>query len=361
MIIKSRNAIIKYAYKNLLKPILFKFDPESIHNLFIKTGIFLGNCYALKIFTGLMFNYSNKILKQNILGIEFRNPVGLSAGFDKNAELTKIIPKVGFGFEEVGSITAKYCSGNSGVRLKRLPEEKSLWINLGLNNAGVDKITARLKNEKFKMPILISVAKTNCRETAEPSAAVEDYIYSIKKSQSLASFIVINISCPNAYGGQPFTNPELFEILMKEIHKLEIKKPLFIKMSPDLNDNVLDRIIKISEKYKISGFVCSNLTKKHKFKNGGLSGKILEEKSNNLISYVYKKTKGKKIIIGVGGIFSAEDAYKKIKAGASLVELITGMIYEGPALISEINLGIVSLLKKEGYKNISEAIGKGSN
>jgi dihydroorotate dehydrogenase len=146
---------------------------------------------------------------------------------------------------------------------------------------------------------------------------------------------------------------------MNRIKLLKIKKPIFLKISPDLSRESIDVILKIAIKNGIDGFICSNLTKKKGTKSGGYSGKILEEKSNELLKYVYEKTKGKKIIIGVGGIFSAEDAYRKIKLGASLVQLITGMIYEGPGLIGEINEGLVKLMEKDGHKNISEAVGKG--
>ncbi len=360
MITEVRNSLNKFGYKYLIKPILFQFDPEAVHKLFIKTGKILGSTAFTREITSIMFNYSNPMLKQRILNIDFKNPIGLSAGFDKDAELTKIIPKVGFGYEEVGSITANSCAGNSGVRIKRIPEKKSLWINLGLNNNGADEIASRLYLRRFEIPIAISIAKTNCKETVDPKIAIQDYLYTLKKmnEKGIGKFFVINISCPNAYGGQPFSNPRLFKMLMYEIYKLNIKKPIFIKISPDLSNENIDKIIEISKNYGVSGFICSNLTKQHKFDSGGLSGKVLEEKSNKLIEYVYKKTKGKFIIIGVGGVFSAKDAYKKIKLGASLISLISGMIYEGPSLISEINRNLVKLLKKDGFSNITEAIGK---
>lgn len=359
MITESRNATLHFLYKNALKPILFQFDPESVHKLFIKIGKILGSNPVTRTITYGMFNYSSPILNQKIHGIEFKNPVGLSAGFDKNAELTKIISKVGFGFEEVGSVTANYCAGNTGVRLKRLPEKKSLWVHFGLNNNGTDEIVSRLKKHKFDIPVGISIAKTNCKETVDINVAIKDYLYSLKKFEEseVGSYYTINISCPNAFGGQPFTDPKLLEMLMNEVYKLNLKKPYFLKISPDLNKQTIDKIILISQKYKVSGFICSNLTKNHEFTHGGISGKAVEKSSNDLISYLYKKTKGKLVIIGVGGVFSAQDAYEKIKRGASLVQLITGMIYEGPQLISQINLDLVKLLKSDGYSNIKEAIG----
>lgn len=361
MIKNARNKVIHFLYKKALKPILFQFEPELMHKTFVKIGAVLGSNPVTREITSALFSSpESKMLEQNILGIKFKNPIGLSAGFDKNAELTEIMPEVGFGYMEVGSITAKYCSGNSGIRLKRLPERKSLWVHLGLNNNGVDEISNRLKKRKFEIPIGVSIAKTNCRETANSNIAVDDYVYSLKKmnEKNIGDFFVINISCPNAYGGQPFSNPKLFEKLIKKVSGLRIKKPIFVKMSPDMSKKDVDKVISISEKYKVSGFICTNLTKKHEMNKGGLSGKVVEKMANKMIKYIYNKTDGKLVIIGVGGVFSAKDAYEKIKCGASLVSLITGMIYEGPNLISDINLGLIELLKMDGYRNIGDAVGK---
>lgn len=353
----------RISYKKILRPILFQFDPELMHNLFIAVGKILGSNKLTKKLTSLMFNYENKILSQQIFGIKFKNPLGLAAGFDKHAELISIMEDVGFGFTEVGSITKKASKGNPGNRMKRLVDKESLWIHFGLNNHGADATFSDLKNKKFKIPYGFSIAKTNCKETADSEVGLEDYLYSIKKLSPLSQFITINISCPNAFGGLSFAEPKLFEKLMKEIHKLNIKKPIFIKMSPDLTKDNIDKIIKISKKHLVSGFICSNLTKKNiGFEKGGLSGKAVQPLSDKMISYVYKNTRNwtkKPIIIGVGGIFTAEDAYRKIKLGASLLQMITGMIFEGPQLIGEINQGIVKLLKKDRYRNISEAVGKG--
>jgi len=199
---------------------------------------------------------------------------------------------------------------------------------------------------------------------------INDYLKGIQVFLNIGDYLAINISCPNAHGGQPFTDPDRLNLLFQEIDKLNIKKPIFLKMPPDLSFEMVDKIIELAEQYHISGFICSNITKNRNNPKiipeeinqvpagiGGISGKPSEEMTNNLIAYVYKKTRGEKIIIGCGGIFSAEDAYKKIRMGASLLQLITGMIFEGPQLISEINLGLCQMLKKDGFKNISQAIG----
>ena len=357
------NKLNKIIYSNIIKKICFKYDEEKVHNFFTNFGRRAGENHLSKKIVRHLFSYQNPVLEQNLCGITFKNPIGLSAGFDKNAELISIMGDVGFGFSEIGSITAKPCSGNKGKRLLRIPEKKSIWVNLGLNNDGADKISSRLNGKIFEIPFGISIAKTNCRETTNPAEGVKDYIYSLKKfnEKKIGDYFTINISCPNAFGGQPFSNPKLYEKLIKEVKKLKIKKPIFIKLSPDLEKKYLDKILKISKKYGINGFICSNLSKKNKgFDEGGLSGKEVYEKSNFLLSYVCKKTMGwerKPVLIGVGGIFNAEDAYKKIKLGANLVQIITGMIFQGPNLISEINCNLVKLLKKDGFSDISKAVG----
>jgi dihydroorotate dehydrogenase subfamily 2 len=300
-------------------------------------------------------------LEQKIFGIRFRNPIGLAAGFDKDARMISIMEDVGFGFVEVGSLTKLRCEGNTGQRMKRLISKKSLWIYLGLNNRGADETFEEIKYKRFKIPYGISAAKTNCMETVDSNVAIEDYIYTLKKFREIAAYFTVNISCPNAFGGQPFSDPLLFARLMHRIDGLRLKQPIFVKLSPDLSRQNLDKILEISKKYRVKGFICTNLTKKNTgFESGGCSGKMLEKFSDEIIKYVYLKTKNWKyrtIIIGVGGVFSAEDAYRKMRLGASLIQLITGMIYEGPGLIGDINRGLVKFMNRDGFKRIDEIVG----
>ncbi|OGD85408.1 dihydroorotate dehydrogenase (quinone) [Candidatus Curtissbacteria bacterium RBG_13_35_7] len=364
--INIRNKILRFGYKYLLKPIFFLSDPEKVHDHMVLFGETLGKSVVTQRLTSLLFNYSNKKLEQKILGIKFINPIGLGAGFDKNAQLIDILPGVGFGFMEVGSITGEPCKGNPKPRLWRLKKSKSLVVNYGLKNDGCLEIAKRLKRKKFQIPVGTSIAKTNDRKTVTVEAGINDYVKACKQFTDIGTYFTINISCPNAYGGQPFTESKRLDKLLAKIDKIATKKPLFLKLSPDLSNNEIDDIIKVGQKHKVDGFICCNLSKMRKNekikeknipKDGGISGKAIEDLTNDLIAYVYKKTKGKFIIIGLGGVFSCEDAYKKIRLGASLVQLITGMIYEGPQVIGEINRGLVKLLEKDGYSNISEAIG----
>lgn len=350
-------------YKKI-RPILFKSDPEKIHNLIILLGRFLAFT-KLSLLLRKKFVYKNKKLENNILGIKFANPIGLAAGFDKNAQLIDFIPDLGFGFMEVGSITAKPCEGNPKPRLHRLVKDKALIVNYGLSNKGAEKIFKKINRKNPKIPLGINIAKTN-DSSIKDQASVEDYFQSFKLLKNLGDYITINISCPNSGDGKSFEDPILLENLLKKISEIRKNEKIFLKLSPNIDKIDLNKILELAKQYKIDGFVISNLSKKRenlsknpklKFK-GSISGKPSRKDSNALIKYVYKKTKGKFVIIGCGGVFSGKDAYEKIKNGASLIQLITGMIFEGPGVIKKINKELVKLLEKDGYENIKEAVGK---
>ncbi len=367
LITRLRNILNGLLYRQIVKRIFFAFEPDRVHEEMVNTGHHLGKSAIAKALVHSTFGTQNiPELSQTLHGVQFRNPVGLSGGFDKNAILTDIIPAVGFGFMEVGSITAKESLGNPGQHLWRLPRSKSIIVHYGLSNKGAEEIASRLREKIFTIPIGINIAKTNCPETNVVDVGIKDYAKTYKIFADIGDFFVINVSCPNVTGGQPFHNSKNLDLLLTELETTPTTKPMFLKISPDLTHEEIDAIIEVTEKHHIDGFICSNLTKRRNLtsiveKNlptvGGLSGKVVEPLANELISYVYTKTRGEKTIIGVGGIFSAEDAYKKIRLGASLVELITGMIYQGPQLISEINIGLAKLLKKDGFSHISEAVG----
>lgn len=356
-LVKIRNSVLRWNYAHILKPVFFKMDPEFVHNRFVSIGRLLGSNPFTRTLTQVLFGYSHPILEQKILGITFRNPIGLAAGFDKDALLTKIIPCTGFGYEEVGSITGEPCEGNPKPRLWRHPDKKALRVYYGLKNEGAVRIAKRLHKKRFAFPVGISIAKTNSQETCETEGGIADYVKAFQAFVHIGDYFTINISCPNAFGGQPFTDPKKLDALLSALDPVPTKKPIFLKLSPDLTLHEVDAVLEVAKKHRVHGFICTNLTKKHSLGLGGLSGKAVEALANTQLKYVYKKTEGKYILIGCGGIFTAKDAYQKIKAGASLLQLITGMIYEGPQAISELNRGLVQLLKKDGYTSIREAVG----
>lgn len=358
-----------FLYKHILKPILFSFNPELIHDAFTLFGRCLGSNSISRLKVKILYHFEHPALKQTILGINFKNPVGLAAGFDKNARLTNILPEVGFGFEEIGSITGEPCAGNPKPRLWRLPKAKALLVYYGLKNDGAKKIVDRLRGKKFQFPIGVSIAKTNDKNTCTTEAGINDYKKALLAfvEANIGDYFTINISCPNTFGGEPFTSPEKLNTLLATLDRVPTNKPIFIKIPCDISTDELDKLRAVTDNHRVHGFVIANLTKDKtrteihddipEGAKGGISGQPTFAPSNNLIRHLYKTAGGKYIIIGLGGIFSAGDAYEKIKAGASLVQLITGMIYEGPQLIGEINKGLVELLKKDGFENISEAVG----
>ncbi|KKQ70862.1 MAG: protein PyrD, dihydroorotate dehydrogenase (fumarate) [Candidatus Peregrinibacteria bacterium GW2011_GWC2_39_14] len=363
------HTIIKFLYKNLLRPILFKFDPESIHRLFVEVGSVLGSFNITRKFTRRFFYYGDSMLEQKILGIEFKNPIGLGGGYDKNGETSSIMPDVGFGFMEIGSITNNPSKGNARPRIWRLPQSKALVVHYGLMNDGVKKIRTRIENKKFRIPLLINIAKTNDK-TLTGDKGINDYVECFEQIKDLGDIIVINISCPNVSHETAHMDAKTLDKLLTKIDKEKAEKPILLKIASDLTPHDIDEMLAVTNKHKISGFIVANLAKsweripviKDEIKpemKGGISGKPAENLSNILIQEIYKKTRGKYIIIGSGGVFTAEDAYLKIKLGANLIEVITGMIYEGPQMVGDINRGIKKLLKRDGLKNIKQAVGTG--
>lgn len=364
--IRSRNKAISSAYKYFLKPLFFLNDPEVVHDHMTAVGKILGKFKLGRAVAKELFGYQNPILEQEVLGITFKNPTGLSAGFDKNAELTDILPSVGFGFAEIGSITGNPCSGNPKPRLWRLKKSKSLLVYYGLKNDGAEAISKKLHGKRFEIPMGMSVAMTNCEDNLDIDKAIADYAKAFALMEPSAAYLTVNISCPNTQGGQPFVAPDKLEKLLKVLDEIPTTKPIFIKLSPDLSDAELDALLEVARAHRVHGIICTNLTKKRDGEKildenvpekGGLSGKVVQELSDKMLAYIYKKEGQRFVLVGCGGVFNAEDAYKKIRLGATLVQMITGMIFEGPQVISEINQGIVKLLKRDGFTSIKDAIG----
>lgn len=361
-------------YRYIAKPLLFRHSPDAVHTGMVRlTKIVQKNGILRRLVHGVWAYENPAFLSQRVAGIRFRNPVGLSAGFDKNFELPPMLRSIGFGFMEGGSLTFAQCDGNPRPWFYRLPKSKSLVVHAGLANDGVEAIIARLgtyPRATFKdFPLNISVAKTNSPGTCDDTAAIADYVGSLRLLQkhSLGDMLTLNISCPNTYGGEPFTTPERLDSLLSAVDELHLAQPVFVKMPHDCTWAQAKKLLKVIDAHAITGVTISNLAKQRnklaiadslpKSVPGGLSGKPTWQQSNELIRQTRRAYGDRFVIIGVGGVFSAEDAYAKIRLGANVVELITGMIFEGPQLIGQINRGLVRLLKADGYTNISQAVG----
>ena len=365
---------MSFVYQHIIKNVFFLTDPEFIHVFMLTCGELLGKLPMKKRVIGFFMQYEDPRLRQSVCDIEFPNPVGLAAGFDYNAQLTQILSSIGFGFQSVGTITNLPYEGNPKPMLGRLPKSKSLMVNKGFKNHGVERIVEKLRKFFFPIPLGISIGKTNSPLLKDQKQSVDDIVEAFKKIENAGiknAYYELNISCPNLIHAENisfYPSQNLMELL-GALKNLDIKKPVFMKMPIEKSDReIMDMLHVIKDFSFVRGVIFGNLQKNRtdprfdseevkKWKVGNFSGKPCERRSNELIRLTYRNFRKRFVIIGCGGIFSAEDAYKKIKLGASLVQLITGMIYQGPALITQINLELIDLLEKDGYKNIADAVG----
>lgn len=342
-------------YRNLSKPVLFSMDPEFVHNLFTKFGEQMENSDWL---ISDIFAFKNQRLKRKVLGVEFPNPIGLAAGFDWDGHLAQVMGSVGFGFNTVGTVTAKPYGGNTKPRLGRLPVSKALLVNKGFMSEGAEAVAKRLDSKRLVNSVIgISVGSSNLPEVNTINKAIEDYLFTFEvfKNKPYVKYWELNISCPNTSMTESFGDLKNFRELVTAVKSLKLKQPVFVKMANEISSADSLELLAISLKNDIRGFIFSNLVKDRKNKyldpeevarfnnlKGNFSGKPTEENANKLIKNARKKF-GKEIaIIGCGGVFSVEDAKAKFAAGADLVQLITGMIYQGPQLAGEINSKLLS-------------------
>ena len=339
-----------------IRSLIFKFEPELAHDLAIK---------ALK------FNFIppqkipyNKLIETKIFSKTIPNPIGLAAGFDKDAEVYNRIFDLGFGFAEIGTVTPLKQYGNEKPRVFRLEEDKALINRLGFNNSGSENVLSRITKNTPKGLLGINIGPNK-----DSKDRLKDYLTCFKKFYNFADYITINISSPNTENLRSFHNESELRELLKSINEekkfLNSKVPLVVKISPDIHEKEIPIISDLLLKFDISAVIISNSTDTtrenliniNKLEKGGLSGKPLEKKSNNLISKFYEILKGKVIIIGVGGVDSGKSAYEKFLRGANLIQLYTGMVYQGPNIASKISQELINILEKKGVRNISEIIG----
>lgn len=365
--------LIQAFYKNLIQPFLFGLDAETAHNLAVKSMEQMGNARVLlDAAIHPVFNVVDDRLAVSIRSLNCPNPVGLAAGFDKNAELLRVLPSFGFGFVEVGTLTPLRQEGQKKPRLFRIKQDRALVNRMGFNNPGVKAAAERLKKNwetDHKIPVGVNIGKGRDTPIEE---ATEDYLAALDHVHAYADYIVLNVSSPNTPNLRSLQQIDyLSGILRKVVEKnrclaeqaAEAPKPVFVKVSPDCSMEELEEIAHLSVELG-TGLIATNTTvdysvlqhgKKHH--EGGVSGAPLRTKANNVLKKLRLATKGVVPLIGVGGIFTAEDAYEKIRLGASLVQVYTGWVYQGPSLVPEINKGLLKLMERDGFKNIQQAVG----
>lgn len=342
----------------LIKPIFFRFDPENIHYFVTRNLKRFNRFPGGAAVSRAVWDIKDHRLQKEVFGLKFINPVGLAAGFDKNGEVISEMANLGFGFIEVGTVTPLPQSGNPKPRMFRSPREKALINRMGFNNLGVDVVAERIAAYRKKQPAaqkgLIIGGNIGKNKNTPNEDAVSDYIKCFDRLFDVVDYFVVNVSSPNTPGLRALQEKEplmaILNTLQQRNNKNGISKPILLKIAPDLTDEQLNDIVEIVQEAKIAGVIATNTTidkssiadAKLKEEAGGLSGAPLTKRSTEVIRYLAKKSNGSFPIIGVGGIHSAEDAMEKLEAGASLVQLYTGFIYEGPGLIKRVNNALLS-------------------
>ena len=360
-------ALMDTLYVHALKPLLFRMHPDTMHRWFVAIGESAGKCTLTRTLLSALYEYSGHDISKVVDGITYRTPVLLSAGFDADGRLTRILRHLSFGGEEIGSTTAYVCAGNPRPHMTRLIRNKSLVIYKGLKNSGVDALIERLKRTPRTPDYVlgISIARTNTQEScADNAAGIADFVLSYKKlnDANVGDYYTINISCPNTFSGETFNTPELFAELLAALAHVPTTKPVYIKMPINHDWDMFKKLLEIADRHNfVRGLVIGNLNKDYgdldhtedapKEFRGGLSGKPCFALSNTLIRKTREAYDDRFTIIGVGGIFTPHDAMEKFEAGADLVQLITGMVFNGPGLMQEICTEYAK--QKRGERNYS--------
>lgn len=342
-------------YRNFIRPLFFLLDAERAHNLALsglQTACSLGGEKLVRAW----FGFEHPSLEVKAFNLTFPNPIGLAAGFDKDARHLDALASLGFGFLEAGTVTLHPQRGNPKPRIKRLPDVHGLWNHLGFNNDGAQAVEKRLSQIRLQIPLGVNIGKS---KIVPIENAEKDYLASFKFLSLLADYIVLNVSSPNTPGLRTLQDKERISGILREIEEANAaRKPVLIKVSPDLDFEALDTLLEVGFQYRVAGFIATNTTLSPDG-IGGISGGPLKARSTEVIRHIYQRVGKNAIVIGSGGIFSAEDAYEKILAGATLVQIYTGLVYEGPGLVRQILKGLVELLDRDGFPSISDAIGMG--
>jgi dihydroorotate dehydrogenase len=373
---------VPWLYKNIVRPLLFACDAEVVHDRALRALALVGNAPPLAAFSRAWFSVKDERLGVKLFGLNFPNPIGLAAGLDKNAVALAGWEALGFGFVEIGTVTAQAQSGNPRPRLFRLVLDEAIVNRMGFPNDGADKIAERLaalrqRGGLPKIPLGINIGKS-AAVALENAAA--DYLQSFEQLREFADFFALNVSSPNTRELRQLQDKPRLDALLSavcETNKATTDgkpKPLLIKIAPDLELKQLDDILELALQHQLSGIIATNTTVSRPSSlalitkrwlpyvgEGGLSGAPLREISTGWVRRIHKSVGEKLPVIGVGGVFTAADAYEKIKAGASLVQLYTGLIYGGPTTVKRINRGLLKLLARDGFRSVEEAVGSESN
>lgn len=360
-------------YGRLIRPLLFRSDAERVHDRAIRTAELASGSRLICSATSAVHARRYPVLETEVAGLRFDHPIGLAAGFDKSGRAVRLWASLGFSHVEIGSVSAHPSDGNPKPRLFRLPEERAIVVNYGLPNDGADRVADRLSRVRLEVPLGINIVNTNRGPGAKPEpdeAVIDDYVQSIRRLQSCGDYLTLNLSCPNTSDGRAFVADHCrVAALLEAVEHLAPSKPVFLKVAPFAGVRDMEAFLAAVERVRfVSGFAVnlppgkpSGLTtppERLKSMPGAVSGKPCEEAVNRTIRDLYQRIDHRRYqIVGAGGVFSAEDAYRKIRLGANLVQLLTALVYEGPGVVRTIAAGLARLAERDGLRRIGDAVG----
>ena len=373
---RMKNAFVHFvgwSYR-ALTPLIFLADSEPAHDFVLGVSAFLGKIPGVPSLLRACLRVSHPSLRTVVAGIGFENPIGLAAGFDHEAQMPRIVDAIGFGFQSVGTVTNGAYGGNPYPRIKRLVKSRTMLVYKGFKSTGMSAVLARLKGETWHVPIGISIGRTNPLKEYTYPVAIADIVEGFTKAQDSGvpfSYFELNISCPNMLHEISFYEPEHLFPLLEAVCNLKLQKPLFIKMPIGLSDEATKTLLDTILKFPVAAMIFGNLQidranpafDKEELSTlakypGNWSGAPCKERSDYLVKLAFNHVKGRLAVVGCGGVFNAEDAYRKIRNGASLVQLVTATVFEGPQIPAEICAGLPALLARDGFKHVAEAVGE---
>lgn len=365
--------VLGLGYRWVVAPICFLFDSEPIHDLVVRVGYVLGRIPGVARCIRACIHVEDPILETTVAGIRFENPIGLAAGFDHEGRLVRFVSALGFGFETMGTVTNLPYAGNAYPRLKRLVRSRSLLVNKGFKSSGMVAVLRRLVGAHFDVPIGISIGRTNTLSHKTEADAIADILSALERVRASGipfSYIELNISCPNLLNDISFYLPGSLRMLLQAVFDTGIRTPIFIKMPIVLSNEATRALVDVAREFPVAALVVGNLQHRrddpafdaveiaaHAEHKGNWSGMPCQARSDEVIQLISRHTAGAIPIIGCGGIFSGEDAYRKIRCGASLVQLATGLVFEGPQLPAQLCASLSDLLRRDGYTSIEQAVG----
>lgn len=365
---KATTDLFTFGYKHIVKPrFVFNHTPDVAHDQMIEFCRVTRNIPPLMWLLREMLDYTDPVLETTVMGVDFANPFGLSAGLDKNCDMPVLLDHAGFGFETIGSVTSRPCAGNPRPWFHRLPEYDSMMVHVGLANDGSERVIPRAEKawtQAGSMQVSISIARTNDELAGDIDEGIEDYRISLERAAGRSAMVEVNVSCPNTRAGEPFTeSPENLDRLFAALDTVERPQPTLVKMPLNKSWEEFRDLLAVLAEHNVQGVSIANLQKDRtgleipRDWEGGLSGGPTYRASNAMIRRAYREFGDRLAIAGIGGVFTPEQAYAKIRSGSSLVMFVSALMYRGPQQITVLKRGLAELLRRDGFEHVADAVG----